>query len=543
MKISKLILVSIFLLAVMAMGAASASEDMSSDLVLNASDAQVDDSLAADIDDSILKTEDESNDGLAVDNGGEDVMGYDEDEVNVDIYDGSYLIGGEDEYNSIVYYNSHDKTATGNFTVYVDNVYKYSKTIKTSNYKDGNYHFSITPKDLGITTIGKYTIKATLQGKVLAEETVNVNEYYLALGIFTRYVDYGGNIIFNLARPSDATNKLTLTVNGRTYDVKCDASGYGSLKVSTEGWNLGEYPVVLKYEGDGKYSPDSRQGIVYVNPKVNYISKISVGENQLLTITAPSGENGKAIIHIGKLNDETGDYVDVSTSTISITKGYGSYSLSELSEGEYSFDIEYKLSRYVSDGYAHIDVVKNSPGFSSSISNAAITKGESTTVSLNGPLNGWVKVFVDCVSVNEVKVNDNQLKYVVSGLAVGTHRITVNFEGVDDVFYSKTFTVTVKEPAKAADKISLTLKKVKVKKSAKKLVLKATLKINGKTVKGKKLTFKFNGKTLKAKTNKKGVAKVTVKKKVLKKLKVGKKVKYQVSYQKTTRKLTAKVKK
>jgi hypothetical protein len=72
---------------------------------------------------------------------------------------------------------------------------------------------------------------------------------------------------------------------------------------------------------------------------------------------------------------------------------------------------------------------------------------------------------------------------------------------------------------------------VKVKKSAKKLVLKATLKSSkGKPLKGKKITFKFKGKTYKAKTNKKGVAKVTIKKKVIKKLKKGKKYTYTAKY-------------
>ena len=91
--------------------------------------------------------------------------------------------------------------------------------------------------------------------------------------------------------------------------------------------------------------------------------------------------------------------------------------------------------------------------------------------------------------------------------------------------------------------LKLTLKKVKVKKSAKKLVLTAKL-TKGKTlIKGKKITFKFKGKTYKAKTNKKGIAKVTIKKSVLKKLKVGKKVKYQAKYGKLIKKVTVKVKK
>ena len=91
--------------------------------------------------------------------------------------------------------------------------------------------------------------------------------------------------------------------------------------------------------------------------------------------------------------------------------------------------------------------------------------------------------------------------------------------------------------------LKLTLKKVTVKKSAKKLVLTAKL-TKGKTlIKGKKITFKFKGKTYKAKTNKKGIAKVTIKKKVLKKLKVGKKVTYTATYGKITKKVTVKVKK
>lgn len=91
--------------------------------------------------------------------------------------------------------------------------------------------------------------------------------------------------------------------------------------------------------------------------------------------------------------------------------------------------------------------------------------------------------------------------------------------------------------------LKLTLNSVNVKKSAKKLVLTAKLTKGKSLIKGKTITFKFNGKTYKAKTNKKGIAKVTIKKNILKKLKVGKKVKYQAKYGKLTVKKSAKVKK
>ncbi|WP_296882433.1 hypothetical protein [uncultured Methanobrevibacter sp.] len=88
----------------------------------------------------------------------------------------------------------------------------------------------------------------------------------------------------------------------------------------------------------------------------------------------------------------------------------------------------------------------------------------------------------------------------------------------------------------------VTLKTVTVKKSVKKLTLQATLK-NSKAIKGKTVTFKFNGKTYKAKTNSKGIAKVTIPKSILSKLKVGKKITYQATYLKDTVKKTVKVSK
>lgn len=152
-----------------------------------------------------------------------------------------------------------------------------------------------------------------------------------------------------------------------------------------------------------------------------------------------------------------------------------------------------------------------------------------------------------------VKVEKGKGTILISGLSAGTYTATAFFKSngiFNDAVKSTTFKVTVKPaaPAKKEAVIKLTLKNVKVKKSAKKLVLSATLKINGKAAKkGTKLVFKFKNKKFKAKVGKKGVAKYTIKakmlKKLLKKVKVGKKVKYQVTYGGKTVSRTVKVKK
>ena len=147
-------------------------------------------------------------------------------------------------------------------------------------------------------------------------------------------------------------------------------------------------------------------------------------------------------------------------------------------------------------------------------------------------------------------VTDGICKVYMPDLANGDYSYTITYSG--DEQYStfiKTGKLTINKPqqkttpTKTVVKTTITLKTVTIKKSAKKLILQATLKQGKKVLSGKKITFKFNGKTYKAKTNNKGIAKVTIKKAILKKLKIGKKIKYQASYGKIIAKKTVKVKK
>ena len=141
--------------------------------------------------------------------------------------------------------------------------------------------------------------------------------------------------------------------------------------------------------------------------------------------------------------------------------------------------------------------------------------GEKVTFTINKKTSTAI---TDENGVAKIKITDVPGKYVL--------KTTYN---------GKTYTnrVTVKQV--------LTTSKVTVKKTAKKFTLKATLKINGKLVKGKWITFKFNGKTYKVKTNAKGVAQKTLGKNVIKKLKKGKTYTVKVTYLKDTIKTTVKV--
>ena len=164
-------------------------------------------------------------------------------------------------------------------------------------------------------------------------------------------------------------------------------------------------------------------------------------------------------------------------------------------------------------------------------------------------LKATLKINGKPVSGKAIKFTLNGKTYTAKTNKKGVAQVKIGKKALLKLKNAKKYTVkvtylkdTIKTTVKAYDVIVLKAKKISVKKTAKKLKLKATLKLNGKAAKGKKITFKLNGKKYKAKTNKKGIAQKTLKKKVIKKLKKGKNYKVKVTYGKKTIKTTVKVK-
>ena len=552
MKIKYLMMVSL-MLAILTIGAVSASEDISDDLTAN-------NETVGEIT-SIEETSPDSDDVVASADDG-DVLEYAKSDVltedqYVDVYSEADILD-EDEIIALV---EDDDCINGTVTVFIDGSSKLTKSFIPDERK---YMFEITVGNLNLynnIAVGNHNVKVvymkdgTQEHKVensvifyarmndddylhvksevnilSHEDTVaSVSEDYDYIeGTVTVYLDNNKKLTKNF-QASDKTDYYSFTVD--------DLGIYNSA--------LGKHIVKIEYVKNGNEKHEAMGLIEFIaEPIYEDYYAISTIEKETLVINYLKGFTGTATLYKGvKIQDSSNpnDYhwekgTDV-VGSAKFSNGVASIPFGPLAKGYHNLFLTISGIDY--EDRIGIDVSENTPGLSASLSASQITVGKSVTVKFGGvKSDDTVSIYLDDKLFKSVSLNSGSVSETINGLAVGTHKIKVLFEG-GDKFYSNSFYVTVK----AKDKIQLTLKKVKVKKSAKKLVLQATLKINGKKVKGKVIKFKFNKKTLKAKTNKKGIAKVTVKKKFLKKLKVGKKVKYQATYDKVTKKVTVKVKK
>jgi hypothetical protein len=324
--------------------------------------------------------------------------------------------------------------------------------------------------------------------------------------------------------PADAQGKFNLIFNNKKYTTAVK-NGYGVFNIPAKELKVGFANISCTFvSSTDKYPQKTIERRYFIEPVITYVSEMAVGEKD--TIDILSSKNTKINIELWDHNAKK------ILANYSFNGGEFSIPLDKfVVKGENWFDILFKFDDDFVIRWAHIYGYANSKGFKASVS----AKANLATIKVTGPkIKSNVKIYVDNKLVKSASLKKGSVKYTISKLSLAKHRVKVLFKS-GDKFFSKTFSVN--------SKFSLTLKTVKVKKSAKKLVLSATVKTTKKSQKGLKVTFKFRGKTYKAKTDKKGVAKATVKKSVLKKLKVGKKVTYQVTYSKYAIKKSAKVKK
>lgn len=540
MNFRKIIAIGMILLAILIVGAVSASDNVTCDNItvsdenIGIEEVPLDESP---LDEPPLEKEVTANEG----SGNSDKLGNASDEVSITdfrIYAPESLsIEGLNDMDSLIYV--HHIPVDGTLNVWLDGKLMFSKKVVV---KEDENDVDVSASGWGLTKNKHYSVIAKY---AMANKEIELANYKLYVyeeddepivdvhGVLMyAYADDQLGIVNPPTKYLDGT--VTVYVDGKkVYGKKFKASQkIKTLSIKTsdigKGYEFKSYKVKIIYKTSKKTY--SAQKTVKFMPSLDYPLTMSVGENQNILLKARPGASGTlkiySILDSEKFAPDDKDVIYVKKDKIaevSISNGVASFSLAKLPKGTYRYIVEYSAGKSTGIEKICIDVKENADGYSAYVTPSQRFEGEKFKVKFTSPKAKFsADVFIDNVFYKSFKVKSGLNKLVISKLKAGKHEVRVIYDW-GNVYFSKTFKITVK-PTK------LILKKVKVINSAKKLKLTATLKIGGKKVKGKQLTFKFKGKAYTAKTNKKGIAKVTIKKSVLQKLKVGEKVKYQVAY-------------
>ena len=344
--------------------------------------------------------------------------------------------------------------------------------------------------------------------------------------------------------PSDETGSLSIyeCEGGKLLAVKTVQNGKASIKLADLNFtseDVGYYELFAELNGANIYDNKTIY-ISFVDYKLIVPEKAYLGENAIFKATLPQTVTGTVYVY------EDDDLI----ASANVINGLATITLRNLPLGSHDLFFQLESDDYDFEESALIVVEPKKY----TIKPTAYI-GTDNFLSVTLPANAKGTLYVDVKNLKTGKITTIESDYrngkavmPASKLAEGSYAITDFY--MDDAKYGEfyyselpSFTEDVPIAKISIAYPKLTLKTVKVKKSSTKpLTITASLgKVDGKYLKGKTLAFKFNGKTYKAKTNAKGVAKVTIKTSVLKKLKVGKKITYQVTYVKKTVKKTLKV--
>ncbi|WP_298524466.1 Ig-like domain repeat protein [uncultured Methanobrevibacter sp.] len=334
---------------------------------------------------------------------------------------------------------------------------------------------------------------------------------------------------------NNITDTIVIKIDGKSFAIADIENGSVNCTISTVKLAARNHTVTFAYEGDlfdanvlnyldgNKYLPVEYE--MYLSPiKMNSSTELKPDNEN--TIIMEFGENATGVVEVFV----NGKRVMI----VEIINGIARIDLSAYKDGDYDITFVYSGDD-VYEGFTRELKLKNAK-ITAKDTSVLYTAGQKYSVTVydreGNPAGGVEVIFkIKNKQVGKAKTTAKGVATYKVGNVPGTYSIAATALGA-----SATKKLTVKH--------LVSLKTVTVKRSAKKLILTATLsKVNKKYLKNKKITFKFNGKKYTAKTNKKGVAKVTIKSTVLKKLKAGKKVTYQATYLKDTVKKTVKIKK
>ena len=373
----------------------------------------------------------------------------------------------------------------------------------------------------------KNGVREGILNEIIANESNETgHKQNVSLNVTDMNISCDENAEISIVLPNNATGTVTVKLNDNSYT----SSIYnGSCIIVLPKMQPGNHSAKITYSGDDSYESNKTKINIHVKLASLYVYDMTRAQNSDYDYQIKlMDEDGKGI------SNKLISFNILSNQYYAMTDCDGIANVkANLNAGTYVVRVSSEIAGNATRTLKIVKRIENNRNLNVYYASNANYKVRIIGDDGNPETEGQtVTVIID----NKKKSLETDKKGVIAvaidkNFKVGTHTIEIRYKG-----------------SNAKNKIVVnhlvTLKSTTVKKSAKKLVLTASLaKVNGKYLKNKQIIFKFNGKNYKSKTNSNGVAKAIIKSNVLKKLKVGKKVVYQATYLKDTVKKTAIIKK
>ena len=322
--------------------------------------------------------------------------------------------------------------------------------------------------------------------------------------------------VFSINMPADATGTFSVIIDNDGHSAQLVN---GSASITSQKLSLGNHTVTVEYSGDYNYAHYLRN----YNLTILIVSKLD-------DIIVPKlTNNPEPVYSIDLPDDATGTFiVDVNGTQYStqVVNGSAEIKVPKLDDGEYNITITYsgdgKYSSASKSSMMTVVNLKPFPEFSQNKDAEIVySNSYSYTVLLTfhrKPAAGQtVNIIFNGISYKCITDNNGYATLNINTkIKAGTYNIIARYGNIE-----------VSNRIKINHLIKASIKMMK----SKSLKVVVTLsKVNGKFLKSKKVRIVLKGKKYVSKTNKKGVAKFKISKKVLSKLKKGKTYKCQVSY-------------
>ena len=425
---------TLLILAILTIGAVSASDDVDSSY-LSDSDVNILADDEYDLDDDYGEDDDDLDDDY----------GEDDDEE----YENLYVFSDVDAEN--VYYSENNtiiaylkdlpSTATGTFYISEGDFQLAQKTVVNGQ---ASFKLSELIDNLPLYLVGDHDFNAVYDdGENIYTKSIHVTIVEYKIILQSDNICMGENAVFKFILPSDVDGSINVYENEEFVASKEVSEGVAIITLS--GLSLGSHDFWFEFSNDNFYLDDYAT-VVVAPKKITTVNNAYIGADNFFSVSLPGNANGLLSVEVKNLKTRK-----ITTIDVKYTNGKAVVPASKLSAGNYAiidFCIEDKkygdyyyvdLPTYKEDAiYTKFNVVY--PKFSlNKITTLKRTKSSLTLKATLGKVNGKY------LKGKQITFKFNTKTYKVNTNSKGVAKITIskslykNFKAGKKISYQATY--------------------------------------------------------------------------------------------------------